>query len=297
MYICNNCPRKCNIERKALADSGKGFCNMGENPVIARADLHFWEEPPISGNKGSGTIFFSGCNLQCVFCQNEKISRGRFGKEITVAELRQIYKDLINKEAHNINLVTHSHFTEAISKSLDSPLPVPVIYNCGGYENIDTLKKLEGKINIYIPDLKYADNTLAKRYSNAPNYFETAQEAIKEMYRQTGNYVINDDGIMVSGVIIRHLILPGQLNNTKRVIDWVRKNFKSGEILFSLMSQFTPIDSCNIDNLNRRLSRSEYDEIEEYLFNSGIEDGFMQELSSASEEYVPLFELGEEINS
>lgn len=295
MYICNDCPRKCNAKREALADNGKGFCNMGENPVIARADLHFWEEPPISGTKGSGTVFFTGCNLQCVFCQNEKISRGKFGKEITVNRLKAVYKELIDKGAHNINLVTGTHFVNAIAESLCTPLSVPVVYNCGGYESIESLKKLEGKVQIYLPDLKYTDNELAIRYSKAPDYFEAATAAIKEMYRQVGDYVINDDGIMQKGVIVRHLILPGQLDNTKAAIDWVAKNFNEGQILFSLMSQFTPINDCNIDSLNRRLTQEEYDEIEDYLIESGIEDGFMQELSSASEEYVPPFNLGENI--
>ena len=295
MYICNDCPRKCNVERKALTHKGKGFCHMGENPVIARADLHFWEEPPISGTNGSGTVFFTGCNLQCIFCQNEKISRGKFGKVITISELKEIYKELIEKGAHNINLVTGSHFIDAIVKSLDEPLSVPVVYNCGGYESIDSLKKLRGKIDIYLPDLKYADNSLAKKYSNAPDYFETATNAIKEMYRQVGSPVFNEDGIMLKGVIIRHLILPGQLENTKKVIDWVKNNFKDGEVLFSLMSQFTPINTCNTDSLNRRITQEEYDIIEQHLYDSGIEDGFMQELSSASEEYVPPFELGENL--
>ena len=295
MYICNDCPRKCNAKREALADNGKGFCNMGENPVIARADLHFWEEPPISGTKGSGTVFFTGCNLQCVFCQNEKISRGKFGKEIAVNRLKAVYKELIDKGAHNINLVTGTHFVNAIAESLCTPLSVPVVYNCGGYESIESLKKLEGKVQIYLPDLKYTDNELAIRYSKAPNYFEAATAAIKEMYRQVGDYVINDDGIMQKGVIVRHLILPGQLDNTKAAIDWVASNFNEGQILFSLMSQFTPINDCNIDSLNRRLTQEEYDEIEDYLIESGIEDGFMQELSSASEEYVPPFNLGENI--
>ena len=295
MYICNDCPRKCNAKREALADNGKGFCNMGKSPVIARADLHFWEEPPISGTNGSGTVFFSGCNLQCVFCQNEKISRGKFGKEITIDELKAIYQQLIDKGAHNINLVTGTHFINAIAESLCTPLSVPVVYNCGGYESIDSLKRLEGKVQIYLPDLKYSNNEIAIRYSKAPNYFETTTAAIKEMYRQVGDYVINDDGIMQKGVIIRHLIIPGQLDNTKAVIDWVTSNFKEGQVLFSLMSQFTPIPSCSIDNLGRRLTQEEYDEIENYLMASGIEDGFMQELSSASEEYVPPFDLGENI--
>ena len=293
MYTCNDCPRKCNVQRKALTDSGKGFCRMGENPVIARAALHMWEEPPISGTNGSGTVFFSGCNLQCIYCQNNKISRGKFGKEITVDGLRAIYEDLISQGAHNINLVTGTHFLKPICESLKEPLSVPVVYNCGGYENIQSLQMLDGKINIYLPDLKYADNDLAKKYSNALNYFEIATSAIKEMFRQVGKYVIDEKGLLKSGVIIRHLILPGQLENTKKVIDWVAKNFDDGDILFSLMSQFTPIENCTIDSLNRRLTQEEYDEIEDYLFDSGIEDGFMQELSSASEEYVPPFELGE----
>lgn len=291
MYICNDCPRKCNVLRKALTDNGKGFCLMGENPVISRAALHLWEEPPISGENGSGTIFFSGCNLQCSFCQNKDISRGGIGKEITIERLKGIYKDLISQGAHNINLVTATHFIDAVLKSLDDPLPVPVVYNCGGYESVDALKRLEGKIQIYLPDLKYSDNSLAVKYSKAPDYFETATKAIKEMHRQVGDYVIDNNGIMKSGVIIRHLILPNNLENTKGVIDWVKNSFNEGEVLFSLMSQFTPITPCPHEELSRRLTQDEYAEIEDYLFESGIEDGFMQELSSAKEEYIPPFDL------
>ena len=291
MFICNLCPRKCNTQRKALTHSGKGFCNMGENPVIARAALHFWEEPPISGTNGSGTVFFSGCNLKCVFCQNEDISSGCFGKEITVERLREIYLELINQGAHNINLVTGTHFINAIAKSLEEPLPVPVVYNCGGYESVNSLKLLENKVQIYLPDLKYADDELAIKYSDAPDYFEIATNVIKEMYRQVGNCEFDEDGIMTKGVIIRHLILPNNLENTKRVIDWVKENFNDGEVLFSLMSQFTPNKTCKIPELSRRLTQEEYDEIEDYLFLSGIEDGFMQELSSAKEEYIPPFNL------
>lgn len=291
MFICNLCPRKCNVERKALTDIGKGFCSMGETPVVARAALHFWEEPPISGTKGSGTVFFSGCNLKCKFCQNEDISNGNFGKEISVERLREIYFELIEKGAHNINLVTGTHFINAISESLSLPLPVPVVYNCGGYERLDSLKLLENKVQIYLPDLKYSDNALAVKYSEVPDYFETATEAIKEMYRQVGKCEFDEDGIMKKGIIIRHLILPNNLDNTKGVIDWVKENFKNGEVLFSLMSQFTPNKTCKIPELSHRLTQEEYDEIEEYLFNSGIEDGFMQELSSAKEEYIPPFNL------
>lgn len=291
MSFCNICPRKCNAERLPLAENGEGFCGLGGAPRIARAALHFWEEPPISGENGSGTVFFSGCNLGCVFCQNKKISRGRFGKTVTPERLREIYEELINKGAHNINLVTPTHFADAVLASLEPKLSAPVVYNCGGYESVETLKRFEGKIQIYLPDIKYSDNALAKKYSAAPDYFETAKEAVKEMYRQTGKYDIGDDGIMKKGVIIRHLILPGQLENTKKVIDWVKNEFAPGEVLFSLMSQFTPVEGCNTDELYRRLTKDEYSEIADYLFESGIEDGFMQELSSAKEEYIPPFDL------
>ncbi len=288
---CNDCPHKCNVERNALAENGRGFCGMGENAVVARAALHFWEEPPISGENGSGTVFFTGCNMKCVYCQNENISRGKIGKEVSVERLKEIYRELIAQGAHNINLVTATHFLRPVLASLDEPLPVPVVYNCGGYESVDSLKLLEGKISIYLPDLKYADNTLAVRYSSAPDYFETASAAILEMFRQVGRYEIDDDGIMKKGMIIRHLILPGEIKNTKRVIDWVKNNFKSGDILFSLMSQYTPNSKCGSGALSRRLTQEEYDEAADYLFDSGIEDGFMQELSSAKEEYTPPFDL------
>lgn len=291
MSFCNICPRKCNAERLPIAENGEGFCGLGGAPKIARAALHFWEEPPISGENGSGTVFFSGCNLGCIFCQNKKISRGRFGKTVTPERLGEIYEELINKGAHNINLVTPTHFADAVLASLEPKLAVPVVYNCGGYESVETLKRFEGKIQIYLPDIKYSDNVLAKKYSAAPDYFETAKAAVKEMYRQTGKYDIGDDGIMKKGVIIRHLILPGQLENTKKVIDWVKNEFAPGEVLFSLMSQFTPVEGCNTDELYRRLTKDEYSEIADYLFESGIEDGFMQELSSAKEEYIPPFDL------
>ena len=264
---------------------------MGLEPKIARASVHLWEEPPISAGNGSGTVFFSGCNLKCEFCQNKTISKEQFGETVSIDRLKEIYKELIEKGVNNINLVTPTHFLDAILKSLDEPLSVPVVYNCGGYENIESLKRLEGKINIYIPDLKYADDSLGFNYSGAKNYFETATNAIKEMFRQVGSYKINDDGIMQSGVIIRHLVLPGQLENSKRVIDWVSENFNDGDILFSLMSQFTPNGECTKDELHRRITQEEYDEIADYLYKSGIEDGFMQELSSAKEEYTPPFDL------
>ncbi len=264
---------------------------MGETPVIARAALHYWEEPPISGENGSGTVFFCGCNLQCVFCQNEEISRGKTEKIVSIENLKGIYKNLIEQGAHNINLVTGTHFIKAIAKSLETPLSVPVVYNTSSYESLESLNLLKNKVQIYLPDLKYADDSLAKALSNASDYFKTASKAIKEMYKQVGSYEIDENGIMKKGIIIRHLILPGYLENTKRVIDWVKNNFNEGEVLFSLMSQYTPTKNCPEGSLQRRLTQEEYDEIEDYLFNSGIEDGFMQELSSASEEYIPPFDL------
>lgn len=291
MFTCNLCPRKCSVKREALTEYGEGFCAVGETPLVARAALHHWEEPPISGTKGSGTIFFCGCNLQCVFCQNHEISRGKNGKFVTVEELKQIYRNLIEQGAHNINLVTGTHFIKEISQSLDEPLPVPVVYNTSGYESTESLKLLKNKVQIYLPDLKYADDTLAARLSKAPDYFNIATKAILEMFDQVGKFYIGDDGIMKKGVIIRHLILPGYLENTKKVIDWVKDNFRDGDVIFSLMSQYTPTNLCEDDNLNRCLSREEYEEIEEYLFDSGIEDGFIQELSSASEDYIPPFDL------
>ena len=289
-FLCSICPRKCRAHR--YENEGDGVCRSGCLPRLARAALHFWEEPVISGEKGSGTVFFSGCSLKCVFCQNSKISSGNFGKTVPIQRLSEIYEELIQKGAHNINLVNPTHWAEAIVKSLKNPLPVPVVYNCGGYELTETLKMLEGKINIYLPDMKYVSHELAGKYSGAPDYPDIAKDAIWEMYRQTGDYVIGDDGIMKKGVIIRHLVLPGAIENTKGVIDWVADTFKPGQVLFSLMSQYTP--AGNIDKfpeLQRRITQDEYDTIMEYLEDSGIEDGFFQELSSAKEEYIPPFDL------
>lgn len=265
---------------------------MGTMPVAARASLHMWEEPCISGERGSGTVFFSGCSLRCVFCQNLDISRGGVGRRITTERLREIYFELIEKGAHNINLVNPTHFADAILESLEGGLPVPVVYNTGGYDKVGTLRRFEGKVQIYLPDLKYADDSLAKRYSGVSDYFETATAAIKEMFRQTGAYETDDDGMLKRGVVIRHLILPNNPENTKRVIDWVSDNFVPGEVLFSLMSQYTPWgDLKAYPELQRRLTQSEYDEISDYLMKSDIEDGFYQELSSAKEEYTPEFDL------
>lgn len=294
MSLCYVCPHRCGVDRPQSITSTEGClgsCGVGLAPIVARAGLHMWEEPVISGTRGSGTVFFSGCNLHCVFCQNYDISCKGFGKEITIARLKEIYHELIAKGAHNINLVTPTHFTEAVLQSLDEPLPVPVVYNTSGFETQDTLRRLKGKVQIYLPDLKYSDDIAAIKYSNAPYYFRIATEAIKEMHRQVGDYHINDDGIMTKGVIIRHLIMPGMLDNTKRVIDWVAGTFKPGQVMFSLMHQYVPCGRANeYPEINRKVTDAEYGALEAYLMQSSIEDGFVQEGDAACEDFIPCFD-------
>lgn len=292
---CSLCPRRCSAVRyNSLADGiCTGFCASPVLPVVARAGLHHWEEPVISGTKGSGTVFFSGCNLKCVFCQNYSISTERQGKEISLGRLKEIYRELIAQGAHNINLVTPGHYTQAVLASLDEKLPVPVVYNSNGYDSVSALRSLEGKIDIYLPDLKYSDNHLAGKYSQAPDYFETAAAAIDEMFRQTGNFEIDDNGIMKKGVIIRHLVLPGELENSINVIKYVSEHFPKGSVLFSLMRQYVPCGRVlegEYPELNRRLSDWEYEAIESVLFDSGIEDGFLQDEESADTAFIPLFD-------
>lgn len=284
---CRLCPRNCGTDREQAA----GFCGSDNSIKVARAALHYWEEPVISGSKGSGAVFFCGCNLHCCFCQNDQISSGKGGKEISIEQLQDIFDKLVKQGAHNINLVTPTHYTRQIAQALEKKPAVPVVWNSSGYEKAETLELLEGKIDIYMPDLKYALAKPAEKYSSAPDYFETAQKAIREMYRQVGPAVIDEDGIMKKGVIIRHLVLPGNIENTKRVIDWVSKEFKPGEILFSLMSQYTPVKKYSYPELNRVITEEEYQEVCDYLYESGIEDGFMQELDSAEEFYIPSFDL------
>ncbi|MBO5695202.1 MAG: radical SAM protein [Lentisphaeria bacterium] len=288
MSICNFCARRCGIDRSQHA----GFCGMTETIRIARAGLHFWEEPCISGTKGSGTVFFSGCNLRCVYCQNYEISTGGSGQEITLPRLKEIYSELIAQGAHNINLVTPTHYTDAVLASLEDPLPVPVVYNTNGYEDVENLKRLDGKVQIYLPDLKYSDDSLAIRYSNAPGYFAAATRAIREMFRQTGRYRIDEEtGLMERGIIIRHLLLPGQVENTKRVIDWVAETFDPGDVLFSLMRQYIPHGKAEeYPELNRKVTDKEYQAVEDHLFDSGIEDGFVQDEDSASKDFIPSFD-------
>ena len=285
--ICHLCPRRCGAER--TAQQGGGVCRMPAAPKIARAALHHWEEPVISGTRGSGAVFFSGCNLQCVFCQNGDISAGGFGKVVSVPRLRDIFHALIAQGAHNINLVSPTPYVPWILQALEPPLPVPVVYNCGGYESVDTLGLLAGKVQVYLPDLKYAVSRTARTLSGAADYFEVATAAIEEMYRQTGPCRM-EDGLLTRGVVIRHLVLPGQLENTKRCIDWVASRFRDGEVLFSLMSQYTPRPGAQ-GVLARHVRRSEYRAAAAYLENCGITSGFLQDVTSARETYTPPFDL------
>lgn len=288
--ICNQCPRRCGAER--TESTGAGYCRMPAVPVLARAALHHWEEPPVSGTQGSGTVFFSGCSLGCVFCQNEKISHQDFGRAVTLSRLREICEDLIAQGAHNLNFVNPTHYAHILTALLsDWRPPVPVVFNTGGYDRVDTLRALEGKIDVYLPDLKYLDGGTARRYSAAPDYPEIARAAIREMVRQTGPCRFDNNGLLLSGTIIRHLILPGQINQAKAVMDWVSQEFEPGMVLFSLMSQYTPwgdLSAC--PELDRRLRPGEMRAAQAYMENLGL-DGFTQERTSAKEEYTPPFDL------
>ena len=283
---CTLCPRQCKADRAA---GQTGFCGAGRTLKAARAALHFWEEPCISGTRGSGTVFFSGCTLGCVFCQNHEISAQGVGKPVSVDRLREIFRELIRQGAHNINLVTPGHFAPWAAQALEPSLPVPVVCNTGGYERVETLRLLEGKVQVYLPDMKYALEEPARRLSGAGDYPAAARSAICEMFRQTGPYQMRD-GLLVRGVLIRHLVLPGQLDNTRRVIDWVAETFRPGEVLFSLMSQYTPQPGA-VGPLARHVTRAEYRAAAAYMENCGIHDGFTQERTSAREEYTPAFDL------
>ncbi len=287
---CTLCPRKCGVVREET--SGSGYCGIGANPVVARAALHFWEEPCISGKRGSGTVFFTGCSLKCVFCQNYQISTEReVGQSVSTKELAGIFDRLVSQGAHNINLVNPTHFASAIAEALKlRKLPVPVVYNSGGYENLETLQMLDGLIDIYLPDLKYADNALAKKYSGAPNYVEKAKAAVLEMARQTGPAQFDADGMMTRGTIVRHLILPGNTRNSIAVLDWLGDNLPKG-VLVSLMAQYVPCGrAVNFPEINRRITEREYRKVQEHLFELDL-DGFVQDRKSASQSFIPLFNL------
>ncbi len=289
MEKCYICPRQCGAVRDN--EIGKGFCKMGESPVVARVSKHMWEEPCISGTNGSGTVFFSGCVMKCVFCQNYKISTENFGRVLTANQLADCYKQLEEQGVHNINLVSPTHFVPAIIKSLDIYKPkIPVVYNCGGYENTEALKALQGYVDIYLPDFKYATNEIAEKYSKAKDYPTVATNAIAEMLRQQPKNIYDSNGIMQNGVIVRHLVLPSNTKNSIAVLDALYKSF-GNSITLSLMAQYTP---CGIADqypeINRKITKREYQKVLNHLELLDF-DGFAQDLSSATKDYIPSFEL------
>ena len=286
--ICTLCPRLCAAERTETA--GGGFCGAPSLPVVAKAMLHPWEEPCLAGRRGAGCVFFSGCSLRCSFCQNRAVSRTAFGKTLTPAELREVFRSLVSQGAECLDLVTPTHFTDAILEALgDEPWSVPVVWNSSAYERAETLKRLAGRVDIYLPDLKYATREAGEKYAAAPDFFDFAREAIAEMYRQTGPFRM-ENGRLLSGVLIRHLVLPGDLDNTRRCIDYVARTFQSGEVLFSLMSQYVPPPDA-VGPLARRVTAAEYRAAVRYMRDCGVTDGFVQDLSSATALFTPDFDL------
>ncbi len=289
MPICNACPRKCNVERN-IGEFSRGFCKMPYNAVLARASLHLWEEPVISGERGTGAIFFSGCNLRCVFCQNFEISHENFGKQVSKSEFIDIVKRLENQGAHTINLVNPTHFVPFIKEVFSEYKPsVPVVYNTGGYDDVESICSLQGLIDVYLPDLKYFDSDVSKKYSNAENYFEKASKAVLEMQRQVGKSVIKD-GIMQKGMIIRHLVLPKNTDQSIKILRWIKDNLPI-DTYISLMSQYVPYVKTEYKELNRRIVTAEYQKVIDEFERLGFENGFMQERSSAQTDFIPKFDL------
>ena len=280
---CNLCPRQCGVNREA---GEVGFCRGPATALVAKAMLHKWEEPALAGSGGSGAIFFGGCTLGCKFCQNRAISGGPVGKPMDSQQLRQLMEDLIAQGAENIDLVTPTHYLPTILPALEPKLPVPVVYNCGGYERVETLQQLEGKVDIYLPDLKYADNRLAQALSGARDYFQVTTAALREMVRQTGPVVWDGDKVK-RGVIVRHLILPGFVDNSLRCLDWLGENFAPGEILVSLMRQYTPMPGLPAP-LNRPITDEEYDSVLSWMYLNDLE-GFTQEADAADSQFIPDF--------
>lgn len=285
--ICNMCPRKCNVNR----DLKSGFCGVSNTLKVARAQLHFWEEPIISGTNGSGTIFFSGCNLKCVYCQNYNISKENFGKDITTQRLAEIFKELENAGAHNINLVTPSHYVKQIVEALNIYKPkIPVVYNTSGYDSVEELKMLEGYVDVYLTDLKYYSSELSQKYSSAKNYFEVCSLAIKEMIRQQPKNVM-ENGLIKKGVIIRHMVLPNCIDDSFKVLDWVKNNLGE-DVIVSVMGQYTPyFNASKFPEINRKLKPVEYKLVINHFNKLGLKNGFMQSLDSADENFIPPFNL------
>ena len=285
---CMLCPRKCSINRY----NELGFCKANNKVKLAYYSLHMWEEPILSGNNGSGTIFFSNCNLRCMYCQNKKISLDGYGKEISNKKLGEIMLKLQDMGAHNINLVTPTHYVPQIASILhkikNKKINIPIVYNTSSYENVGTLMCMRGLIDIYLADLKYFDDNLAKNYSKCDNYFETATMAIDEMYRQVGSPIFNKDGMMKKGLIVRVLILPGHVDDAKNIINYLYKTY-SNDIFISIMNQYTPVNKCIYNNLNRKLTKDEYDDVLNYAIKLGVENAFIQEGDTADESFIPDF--------
>lgn len=290
---CELCPRRCGVDRTV----SRGYCGMSKEITAAKAMLHYWEEPCISGERGSGAVFFSGCVLKCAYCQNYDISTEHKGKTISVERLADIFLELQRQGAQNINLVNPTHFVPQIINALEMAkeqgLILPIVCNSGGYERVETLRMLDGLVDIYLPDIKYFDDSLAKTLSDAPNYFDTAMCAAAEMIRQTGKPALNEDGLLLRGTIVRHLLLPGQYKDTIEIVKRVGEQF-GGEILFSLMSQYTPFGKVKTDTrfekFNRRITTFEYRKALDAVYETGL-TGYMQEKSSAKEEYTPIFDF------
>lgn len=280
---CNLCPRRCGVDRTA---GQRGFCGGPDVALVAKTMLHPWEEPALAPGGKSGAVFFGGCTLGCVYCQNRAISARAVGMPTTSEELRRIFEDLIRQGAENIDLVTPTHYLPTILPALEPKLPVPVVYNCGGYESVESLQALEGRVDIYLPDLKYAEARLARSLSVAADYFPRAKAAIREMVRQTGPVQWEGEKV-VKGVIIRHLILPGHVDNSLKVLDWIGKTFAPGEVLVSLMRQYTPMGNLPAP-LDRRVTDEEYDAVLSWMYLNDLE-GFTQEAEAADAGFIPDF--------
>lgn len=288
---CTLCPRKCGIDRNA---GKRGYCTQSSSLMLARASLHAWEEPCISGERGSGTVFFCGCPLHCVYCQNDAISKGQTGKERDVDRLCEIYYSLAEQGAHNINLVTPTHFlvhvVNAIEKVKSKGFPLPFVYNTSGYERVESLRMLDGLIDIYLPDFKYSDSALAERYSHAPDYVDVAKEALSEMVRQCPEPCFDGQGMMTRGVVVRHLMLPSHYKNSKEAVEYLYKTY-GDSIYISIMSQYTPVrDFEDYQELNRRVGRALYERLVDYAISLGVENAFIQESASATKSFIPQFD-------
>ncbi|MFQ9433296.1 MAG: radical SAM protein [Christensenellaceae bacterium] len=292
MKKCRLCPRECGVDRAA---GERGRCGMTDKLVVARAALHMWEEPCLSGEEGSGTVFFSGCALGCVYCQNREIARAHTGKEITAQRLTDIFLELQNKRANNINLVTAGHYLPQVITALraakERGLRIPIVYNSSGYEKAEAIRELDGLVEIYLSDMKYVSSELSARYSFAADYFETAKKAIAEMVNQCGEARFDERGIMQRGVIVRHLQLPGCIEDSKRVIRYLYETYGDG-IFISIMNQYTPLPHVSdYPEINRKLREKEYEDLVDYAIELGVLNGFLQEGEAASESFIPPFDL------